>query len=61
MPEKPPAAKSRRDILRKAAYVAPLLLSFPVLPSFAAAGSRSSQTPGGRRRPRRRRRLRPTG
>ena len=59
MPEKPPAASSRRDVLRKAAYVAPLLLSFPVLPSFAAAGSRSRSPSRTRRR--RRPRLRPGG
>ena len=57
MPEKPPAVNTRRDVVRKAAYVAPLLLSFPVLPAFAAAGSRSSPPSGGGR-PRRRRRRR---
>jgi hypothetical protein len=57
MPEKPPAVNARREVLRKAVYVAPLLLSFPVLPAFAAAGSRSSP-PAGRRRPRPRRRRR---
>ena len=57
MPDQPQAANTRRDVLRKAAYVAPLLLSFPVLPAFAAAGSRSSPPAGRRTRRRRRRRF----
>jgi hypothetical protein len=56
----------RREVLRKAAYLAPLVVTLPVLPSFASAGSRSSggggdQGGGGRRRRRRGQGLRPGG
>ncbi len=30
---------TRRELIKKAAYVAPLILTFAVLPSFASAGS----------------------
>jgi hypothetical protein len=64
MAEKP----GRREVLRKAAYLAPLVMTLPVLPSFASAGSRSpgggsdgggEQGGGGRRRRRRGQKLRP--
>jgi len=29
----------RREVLKKAAYVTPLILTLPVLPSFASTGS----------------------
>jgi len=59
----------RREVLRKAAYLAPLIVTLPVLPSFASAGSRSSggggdgggEQGGGRRRKRRGQGLRPRG
>jgi hypothetical protein len=34
-------ADTRRDVLRKAVFVSPLILTLPVLPSFAKAGSQS--------------------
>jgi hypothetical protein len=54
----------RREMLRKAAYLAPLVVTLPVLPSFASAGSRMSSTgddgeASGRRRRRRRFRRNP--
>jgi len=33
--------ETRRDVLRKAVFVSPLILTLPVLPSFAKAGSQS--------------------
>jgi hypothetical protein len=30
---------TRRDALKKAAYIAPLVLTLPAVPSFASAGS----------------------
>ena len=33
------ADTTRRDVLRKAAFVTPVILSLPVIPSFAKAGS----------------------
>ena len=30
---------TRRDVLRKAVFVAPVILTLPVIPSFAKAGS----------------------
>ena len=32
---------TRRDVLRKTVFVAPVILSLPVIPSFAKAGSES--------------------
>lgn len=62
MAEKP----GRREVLRKAAYLAPLVMTLPVLPSFASAGSGSpggdgggEPDGGGRRRRRRGQKLRP--
>jgi hypothetical protein len=65
----------RREVLRRAAYLAPLVLTLPVAPSFASAGSVSSggqdagggadggggSAGGGRRRRRRGQRFRPLG
>ena len=33
------ADTTRRDVLRKAVFVAPVILTLPVIPSFAKAGS----------------------
>ena len=33
------ADTTRRDVLRKAVFVTPVILSLPVIPSFAKAGS----------------------
>jgi len=33
------ADTTRRDILRKAVFIAPVILTLPVIPSFAKAGS----------------------
>ena len=49
------ADATRRDVLRKAVFVAPVILTLPVIPSFAKAGSESdgwdesneTNTPGG--------------
>jgi hypothetical protein len=30
---------TRREVLKKAAYVTPVILTLPILPSFASAGS----------------------
>jgi hypothetical protein len=38
-------ADTRRDILRKAVFVSPLIFTLPVLPSFAKAGSYSGRDP----------------
>jgi hypothetical protein len=35
------ADTTRRDILRKAVFIAPVILTLPVIPSFAKAGSDS--------------------
>jgi hypothetical protein len=37
--------ETRRDVLRKAVFVSPLILTLPVLPSFAKAGSQSGHDP----------------
>jgi hypothetical protein len=37
------ADTSRRDVLRKAVFVTPVIVSLPVLPSFAKAGSNVEQ------------------
>ena len=34
---------TRRDALKKTTYAAPLILTLPAVPSFAAAGSSSSK------------------
>jgi len=39
-------ASTRRDVLRKAAFVSPLILTLPVLPSFAKAGSTGGDDTG---------------
>ena len=36
---------SRRELLKKAAYVAPLIMTFPVLPGVANAGSDCTAEP----------------
>jgi hypothetical protein len=36
------ATTTRRDALKAAAYVAPVILTWPVVPSFASAGSANS-------------------
>jgi hypothetical protein len=41
MPQNP----TRRDALRKAAYLAPLMVTLPVVSAFASVGSRSGPTP----------------
>jgi len=46
MADKTSVAKGRREVLRKAAYLAPLIVTLPVLPSFASAGSRSAVRDG---------------
>jgi hypothetical protein len=47
MSHKPRATNSRRELLRKVAYLTPLIVTLPVLPSFASAGSRSAGGGGG--------------
>ena len=37
---------TRRELLKRAAYVAPAVLSLVALPSFASAGSGSGETDG---------------
>jgi hypothetical protein len=34
---------SRREVLKKAAYVTPVILTFPALPAFASKGSGASK------------------
>jgi len=34
---------TRRDVLRKAVFVTPFILTLPVLPSFAKAGSNAGE------------------
>jgi hypothetical protein len=34
-----PTSEARREVLRKALFVAPAILSLPAVPSFASAGS----------------------
>ena len=41
------AKTTRREVLRKAVFVAPVILTLPVTPSFAWAGSTGSQEQGG--------------
>jgi hypothetical protein len=36
---------TRRELIKKAAFVTPLILTFPARASFAQAGSTSSQEP----------------
>lgn len=38
----PKPTVTRRDALKTAAYVAPVILTWPVVPSFASAGSANS-------------------
>jgi hypothetical protein len=38
------APMTRRTILKKAAYVTPLLLTLPAVPAFAAKGSKAPKT-----------------
>jgi hypothetical protein len=48
---------TRREALRKAAYLAPLVVTLPVVSAFASVGSRAGRwQPPANRRPRRRRR-----
>jgi hypothetical protein len=37
--EKPQHQTTRREVLKKAIFVAPVVLTLPALPSFASAGS----------------------
>jgi hypothetical protein len=37
--EKPQHQTTRREVLKKAIFVAPVILTLPALPSFASAGS----------------------
>jgi hypothetical protein len=39
----PNFSDARRDVLRKAVFVTPLILTLPVLPSFAKAGSNAGE------------------
>jgi len=41
------ADTTRREILRKAVFVAPVILTLPVIPSFAKAGSDSTDEQDG--------------
>jgi len=56
------ADTTRRDVLRKAVFSAPVILTLPVIPSFAKAGSDGADdhdddaTSGGSQSQRRRRR-----
>jgi len=69
--EEPLPDTTRRDVLRKAVFITPVILTLPVIPSFARAGSNEGDDPddqnngntssgsessGGSRSPRRRRR-----
>ena len=38
------APMTRRAIIKKAAYVTPLLLTLPAVPAFAAKGSKAPKT-----------------
>lgn len=37
------ADTTRRDVLRKAVFITPVILSLPVIPSFAKAGSNAAE------------------
>jgi hypothetical protein len=37
---------TRRDVLRKAVFIAPVILTLPVIPSFAKAGSNEADEQG---------------
>ena len=56
------ADTTRRDVLRKAVFIPPVILTLPVIPSFAKAGSNgddhdeNNATGGGSQSQRRRRR-----
>ena len=39
------ADTTRREILRKAVFIAPVILTLPVIPSFAKAGSNGADDP----------------
>ena len=39
------ADTTRREILRKAVFIAPVVLTLPVIPSFAKAGSNGADDP----------------
>jgi hypothetical protein len=39
--------QSRRDFVRKAAYISPVILTLPAMPSFAQQGSGAGQNTGG--------------
>lgn len=47
MSQKPRTGNSRRELLKKAAYLTPLIVTLPVTPSFASAGSRTRPARGG--------------
>jgi hypothetical protein len=42
-----PTSPSRREMLRKGIYLAPLIVTLPVLPSFASSGSNGGGGHGG--------------
>jgi hypothetical protein len=39
------ADTTRRDVLRKVVFIAPVILTLPVIPSFAKAGSNEADDP----------------
>ena len=39
------ADTARREVLKKAVFVVPIVLTFPIVPSFASVGSGSGYTP----------------
>jgi len=45
--ENPPefADTTRREVVRKAVFIAPVILTLPVIPSFAKAGSNGTEDP----------------
>jgi hypothetical protein len=42
--------QSRREFVKKAAYIPPVILSLAATPSYAKTGSRKDDTPPGRER-----------
>jgi hypothetical protein len=47
----PPKKVSRREFVKKAAYVAPVILTLQAAPQFAKAGSRQEEYTRGRHDP----------
>jgi len=47
MSEQFPADTTRREILKKTVFVTPVILTLPVVPSFASAGSHHQNSQGG--------------